>query len=161
MVFQWSMLDWRRGRGVNLSWVYVHCAIYETYLVWWFSRDLCSIGGGVGGVNLPWVYVHCALYETYLVWWFSRDLCSIGGGVGGSICHGYMCILQYVKLIGSNGIPYIYGQLEWGVHLPYVYVHSCFMWNLFDVVVFHGSMVNWRMGALVYVYSAICETYLV
>ena len=41
---------------------------------------------------------------------------------GGSVCHGYMCILCYVKLIGCNGIPYIYGQLEWGVHLAEVYV---------------------------------------
>ena len=44
----------------------VHAAIYETYVVYWFSRDLCSLGGG-GGVNLPWVYVHCVIYETYLV----------------------------------------------------------------------------------------------
>ena len=29
-VFKASMLD---QRGVNLLWVYVHCAIYETYLV--------------------------------------------------------------------------------------------------------------------------------
>ena len=28
--------------------------------MYWFSRDLCSIGGG-GGVNLHWVYVHCAI----------------------------------------------------------------------------------------------------
>ena len=27
--FQRSMVDWRRGwGGVNLPWVYVHCAIY-------------------------------------------------------------------------------------------------------------------------------------
>ena len=29
-IFKASMLDWR---GVNLLWVYVHCVIYETYLV--------------------------------------------------------------------------------------------------------------------------------
>ena len=28
-VLQASMLDW----GVNLPWIYVHCIIYETYLV--------------------------------------------------------------------------------------------------------------------------------
>ena len=32
MVFQKSMLDWSRG-WVNLAWVYVHCDIYETYVV--------------------------------------------------------------------------------------------------------------------------------
>ena len=29
--------------------------------------------------------------------------------------------------------------------------------NVFSVVVFHTSMVNWRRGALVYRHSAICE----
>ena len=37
-----SMLDW----GISLPWVFVHCAIYETYVVSWFCRDLSSIGGG-------------------------------------------------------------------------------------------------------------------
>ena len=57
----------RGGDGVSLPWVYVHSAIYETYLVQWFSRDLWSIGGG-GGVSLPWVYVHSAIYMK-LIWW--------------------------------------------------------------------------------------------
>ena len=39
--------------------------IYETYLVYWFSTDLCLIGGGdVMGVNLPWVYLYCAIYMS-------------------------------------------------------------------------------------------------
>ena len=29
-----------------------------------------------------------------------------------------MCILLYVKLIWCTGIPYIYGQLEWGYICP-------------------------------------------
>ena len=49
------------GGGVNLPWVYVHCTIYETYLVSLFSRNLCLIGGG-SGVNLQLVYVNCAIY---------------------------------------------------------------------------------------------------
>ena len=36
----------------------------------------------------------------------------------------YMCILLYVKLIWCNGISEIYCQLEWGVHVSSVYVHS-------------------------------------
>ena len=43
VVFKASMLD---CRGANLQWVYVHCAIYETYVVSQFCTDLCSIGGG-------------------------------------------------------------------------------------------------------------------
>ena len=55
-------------------------------------------------VSLPWVYVHSAIYETYSVLWFSRDLCSFGEEEFGSVCHGYMCILLYVKLIWCSGV---------------------------------------------------------
>ena len=41
----------------------------------------------------------------------------------GSICHGYVCILPYMKLMQCNGFPEIYARLE-GVHLSEVYVHS-------------------------------------
>ena len=60
-----------------------------------------------------------------------------------------MCILLYVKLIWCSGSPYIYGQLEEGGGQ-----------NLFCVVVFHRSMVDWKGGtsAKVYMDSAICET---
>ena len=33
----------------------------------------------------------------------------------GSVCHGYMCILLYVKLIGCNGVADMYASLEEGV----------------------------------------------
>ena len=36
----------------------------------------------------------------------------------------YMCILLYLKVIWCNTIPYIYFQLEWGVYVSLVYVHS-------------------------------------
>ena len=44
---------------------------------------------------------------------------------GGLICHGYMCIVLYMKHIWCNGFPKIYAQLEEGgrVNLPWVYVH--------------------------------------
>ena len=35
-----------------------------------------------------------------------------------------MCILQDVKLIQCRGVAQIYGQLEEGVSLPLVYMHS-------------------------------------
>ena len=60
------------------------------------------------------VYVHSTIYETVLVKWCYKDLLSIRGGVG-SICHGYMCILLYMKLIWCSGFPEIYAQLEEGV----------------------------------------------
>ena len=44
----------------------------------------------------------------------------------GSVCHRYMCILLYVKLMQCSGFPEIYARLEGvgGVSLPWVYVHS-------------------------------------
>ena len=34
----------------------------------------------------------------------------------GSICHGFMCIVLYMKLMCCNGFPEIYAQLDegWG-----------------------------------------------
>ena len=34
------------------------------------------------------------------------------------ICHGYMCIVLYMKLMWCNGFAQIYSQLEEGVNLP-------------------------------------------
>ena len=56
----------------------------------------------------------------------------------GSVCHGYMCILLYVKCIQCSGFPEIYAQLDGGrfeVSLPWVYVHSSICETIFDVVV--------------------------
>ena len=33
----------------------------------------------------------------------------------GSVCHGYMCILLYMKLMQCSGFPEIYVQWEQGV----------------------------------------------
>ena len=71
-----------------------------------------------------------------------------------------MCILLYVKLIWCTNIPYIYGRLEGGTSALSIFPF-CSMLNLFGVVAFHRFIVNWRSGALVYVHSAICETFLV
>ena len=71
-----------------------------------------------------------------------------------------MCIALYVKSIQCSGIPYIYGQLTGGPSALSMCA-LCYMLNIFGVVVFHRSMVNWRRWALVYVHSAICETFLV
>ena len=71
----------------------------------------------------------------------------------------YMCILLYVKLIWCSSIPYIFGQLEGGPSAISICAF-CYMLNIFGVVVYHTSMVNWRRGALVYMHSVICKTYL-
>ena len=45
---------------------------------------------------------------------FQRSMLHWRMGVG-SFCHGYMCIVLYMKLIWCNGFPEIYAQLEDGV----------------------------------------------
>ena len=79
--------------------------------------DLWSIWG----VHQPWVYVNSAICEMYWVYWCSIDLWSIGGW---SICHGYMCILLYLKPI--LGLSVLHGSMVnlggW-VHLAWAYVH--------------------------------------
>ena len=53
---------------------------------------------------------------------------------------------------------------EWGQSAMGICAFFC-MWNLFGVVVFWRSMLNWRRGGVslpwVYVHASICETYLV
>ena len=44
---------------------------------------------------------------------FQRSM--LNWGRGGSICHGYICIVLYMKLMCCNGFPEIYAQLEEGV----------------------------------------------
>ena len=52
---------------VYLQRVYVHSAIYETYVVYCFSKDLPAFGGWGWGVNLHWEYVNSAIYGSFLV----------------------------------------------------------------------------------------------
>ena len=63
------------------------------------------------------------------------------------MCPKYICILLYVKLLWCSSIPYIYGQLEGGTSVLSICAFCC-MLNLFCVVVFHRSMVNWMRGSL-------------
>ena len=56
-----------------------------------------------------------------------------------------MCIVLSVELFWCSGIPYIYGQLEGGLSALSICAF-CYMLNIFGVVVFHRSVVNWRMG---------------
>ena len=94
----------------------------------------------------------------------------------GTLCHGYMCILLYVRLMGCNGVAWISGQLAEGsiCHgymciMLYMKLTGCngFAWIygqlpggsishghmyilLYMKVIgcnsLHGSMVNWQRG---------------
>ena len=111
------------------------------------------------GVHLPRVYVHSSIGETYWMSWCCIEVWSIGRWVKHNgimtqrfSVHSAICATDLVY-----GIPYIYGQFEGGTSTISICAF-CYMLNIFSVVVFHGSMVSWRRGALVYVHSAICET---
>ena len=56
-----------------------------------------------------------------------------------------MCILLSMKHIWCSSIPYIYGGLDGGTSGLSICAF-CYMFNLFGVVVFNRSMVNWRRG---------------
>ena len=101
-----------------------------------------------------------------------------------------MCILLYVKFTSCCGIPQFYGQSE-EVHLAFIYVHSSTcktylvqwysidLWSIGGGYICPGYMcillymkIIWcsgitqifgqlQQGALVYLHSAISETYLV
>ena len=68
MVFQRSMLDWRRGGGVNLQWVYMKH-------IWCngFPEIYAQLEEG-RGVNLQWVYVHCAISAKFGVTVFKESM---------------------------------------------------------------------------------------
>ena len=109
------------------------------------------------GVHQPWVYVPSAIHEMYWVYWCSIKLWSIGGW---SFFQGYMCILLYVKLLGFNSVAWIYGQFGGLGTFAKGICAFWYTWNLLDVTVLHGSMLNLGVHQpWVYVHSAIHETY--
>ena len=118
--------------GVYVSSVYVYSAIFDSYLVIQYFRDLLSIG--VEGVDVSSVYVHCALcvhlcgvmvFHRCIVNWtggicilgicafyYMCNLCgvmvfqrSIVNWSGGYMYPQYMYILLHVKVMLCNGIP--------------------------------------------------------
>ena len=48
---------------------------------------------------------------------------------GESVCHGYMCILLYVKFIFCSGFVKVYARLKEGdgVSLPWLYVNFLYL----------------------------------
>ena len=167
MVLHTSMFDWRRGWGMSAM---AFSYMWKCFGVWVCHGYMCIVqyvrlmgcnsvawiyGQLAGGQSVMHICAYCDMWNflDVSVEWFY-------GWLGGSICQGYMCILLYVKLIRYNGFAYIYAWLEevvgyvchgillhvklfWCMGLPWVYVH-CAVWDLWGVMVLHGSMVNWK-----------------
>ena len=144
--FYTSMVNWRRG-----ALVYVHSAICETDLVQWYSLHLWLIRGGTCALGIcAFCYMlnlfGVVVFHTSMVNWRRGTLVYLHS----AICETYLVerYSMHLWLIGGD-------TSALSIHV------FCYMLSLFGVMVFHRSMVNWRRGALVYVHSAICETYLV
>ena len=150
VVFLRSIVNWRRG-----PW-YMYTLLYVKLL--WCSSIPYIYGQLEGGTSAQSICALFSMLNVFGVVVFHTSMVNCSGGEfcymwnlfcvvvfhrsivnwRWHICPKYICIVLYVKCIWCSGIPYIYGQLEWG--------EFCYMWNLFCVMVFHRSIVNWRRG---------------
>ena len=146
LVFHRFMVNWRRGP-------WYMCILLSVKLFWcsgiWYISGQLEVGPSALSIC-----AFCYMLNVFGVVVFHRFMVNWRRGPW------YMCILLSVKLFWCSSIPYISGQLEVGPSALSICAF-CSMLNIFGVVVFHRSMVYWKRGALVYVHSAICETYLV
>ena len=101
----------------------------------------------VGGPSAMGICAFCYMWHLWGVMVQHGSLVNWQG----SICHGYMCILLYVRLVRCNSVAWIYGKLAGGPSAMGICAF-CYIWNLLDVVVLHGSMVNW--------WGSICHGYM-
>ena len=86
------------------------------------------------GQSAMGICVFCYTWKLFGVVLFQRSMLNWRCEVV-SICHGYMCILLYMKLIWCNGFPENYAQLEGG-YLPnmnslrnLLLLHRCFFYK--------------------------------
>ena len=75
----------------------------------------------------------CYIYDLFGVMVFQRSMVDWTSRVG-SICHWYMWIVLYMKLIWCDGFPEMYGRLEEQgvVNLPWEYMH-CVIYEMYEV----------------------------
>ena len=90
------------------------------------------------------IWYICILLYVKLLW--CSGFPEISTPLRGYVCLWYMCILLYVKLIWCSGFPEIYALLEEGGPSAFGICAFCYMQNLFGVVVFQRSMLDWRRG---------------
>ena len=107
------------------------CILLHVKLIW--CSGLPEIYGGLGGMSAMDICAFFSVWNLFGVVVFQR--CMVNWGV--YICHGYMCILLYVKLIWCGGVPEICGWLPGGQwhsnnnknNNKWINVHK--LWNLF------------------------------
>ena len=82
MVFQRSMLHWRRGWGQSPIGICALCYIWNFFDVMVFQRSMLDCRRG-------WSQYCIGICALCYIW----NLC----GEVGSICHSYMCIVLYIS----------------------------------------------------------------
>ena len=129
VVYHRSMVNWRRG-------LWYMCILLYVKLLW------CT--------SIPYIYHQLEGVTSALsmcAFHYMWNLCSVvvfhRSVVNWRRGPWYMCILLYVKLLWCSSIPYIYGSLK-GVTSAQIICVISHVWNLFGVVVYHTSVVNWR-----------------
>ena len=75
----------------------------------------------------------------------------------GSVCHGYMSILLYIKLVLCSGFPEFYARLEEGVEsVCHGYMSILLYMKLIWCSGFQRSMLNWRSRQ----WQSVCHGYM-
>ena len=156
VVLHGCMIDWRGSICHAYICILLYVKLMQCSGVEWIYDQL--MGGSICQVYiciLPYVKLIWCSGVAWIYGWLEEGV--------GSICYGYMCILVYMKPMWCHGFPEIYAQLEegWGQSAMGI-CEICYIWNIFGVMVFQRSMLNWRRGGVnlpwVYMKSAICET---
>ena len=153
VVFNGPMVNWRRGWGQSvmkllwcsgLTWIYVQ--LEEGW-----------------GVSLSWKLFSVMVFQRSMLDWLGGPLAKVGLSAKFALIY-----------VSCFGVVVLHGSIvnwRWGVNLPWIHATPlhlpcqstidpcytvtpqqsalgicawCSVWNLCGVVVFHGSMVNWR-----------------
>ena len=136
VVFHTSMVKWRGS--ICPQNMCAFCYMLNIFGVVVFNTSMVNWSGGLGTSALS-ICAFCYMWNLFSVVVFHRYM------VNWRKQPWYMCILLSVKLFWCSSIPYIYGQLE-GSPSALSICAFCYMLNIFGVVVYHTSMVNWRRG---------------
>ena len=127
------MVNWK-----GYIWPRYMCILLYVKLIW--CSGITQIYGQLE--EGAFVYLHSAISETYLVQWlfhrymvnWRREIHLPWVYVHSSIRETYLVQWYSIDLWSIGG----------GVHLALGICAFCYMLNLFGVVVFHRSMVNWK-----------------
>ena len=132
VVLHRCMVNWRWG-GLGIC---AFCYMWNLFGVVVLHRSMVNWRwGGVGicAFCFLWNFCGVVVFHTFLVNWRGVHLPSVY--VHCAICETYLW---------CSGISYIYDQLQWGGTSAITICAFCSVLNLFGVVVFHRSVVNWR-----------------